>query len=450
MRGHGRVPDGPRLGRLLLHRGEPARPGRAYRDRGGHRHRHRPGADPDRRGHDARRGDRQGRARPTITLNGHAIQCRITTEDPQNNFIPDYGRITAYRGADRPRHPARRRHRLFGRGHHAATTTRCWRRSPPGRRRRRWRSRGSTGRCASSASAASRPTSPSSRTCSSTRRSSTIPTRRSSSTRRPSSSTSRPRRDRATKILTYVADITVNGHPETAGRAEAAGRGAAAEAAGGPAGRRRRRARGSSSRRRAPKAVADWMLAQKQLLVTDTTMRDGHQSLLATRMRSYDMIRGGAGLCRTCCRSSSASNAGAARPSTSPTASCRNARGSGCATCARAMPNLMTQMLLRASNGVGYTNYPDNVVRDLRRAGGEVGRRRLPRVRLAELGREHARRDGRGDRHRQDLRGGDLLHRRPPRPGALEVRPEVLRRAWPRSCATPARTSSASRTWPGS
>ena len=34
-----------------------------------------------------------------ITLNGHAIQCRITTEDPQNNFIPDYGRITAYRGA---------------------------------------------------------------------------------------------------------------------------------------------------------------------------------------------------------------------------------------------------------------------------------------------------------------------------------------------------------------
>ena len=34
-----------------------------------------------------------------VTLNGHAIQCRITTEDPQNNFIPDYGRITAYRGA---------------------------------------------------------------------------------------------------------------------------------------------------------------------------------------------------------------------------------------------------------------------------------------------------------------------------------------------------------------
>ena len=34
-----------------------------------------------------------------MRLNGHALQCRITTENPENNFIPDYGRITAYRGA---------------------------------------------------------------------------------------------------------------------------------------------------------------------------------------------------------------------------------------------------------------------------------------------------------------------------------------------------------------
>ena len=34
-----------------------------------------------------------------IRLSGHALQCRITTENPENNFIPDYGRITAYRGA---------------------------------------------------------------------------------------------------------------------------------------------------------------------------------------------------------------------------------------------------------------------------------------------------------------------------------------------------------------
>src|SRR5690606_40981711 len=38
-------------------------------------------------------------AQDDIRLSGHAIQCRVTTEDPQNNFIPDYGRITAYRSA---------------------------------------------------------------------------------------------------------------------------------------------------------------------------------------------------------------------------------------------------------------------------------------------------------------------------------------------------------------
>ena len=98
-----------------------------------------------------------------IVLNGHAIQCRITTEDPQNNFIPDYGRITAYRGAtghgirldggtaysgrgDHPllRQPAREGDRL---GADAGDGDR----------------RASTGRCASSASEGFRPTSPSSR-----------------------------------------------------------------------------------------------------------------------------------------------------------------------------------------------------------------------------------------------------------------------------------------------
>ena len=87
-----------------------------------------------------------------------------------------------------------------------------------------------------------------------------------------------------------------------------------------------------------PQAVADWMLAQKQLLMTDTTMRDGHQSLLATRMRSIDMRQCGSPPMPTTCRSCSRSNAGAGRPSTSPTASCRSARGSGCATCASACP----------------------------------------------------------------------------------------------------------------
>ena len=62
------------------------------------------------------------------------------------------------------------------------------------------------------------------------------------------------RRDRATKILTYIADITVNGHPETAGRPNAAGRGAGRRSRRSCRSTRRRPARGSSSRRRAPRA----------------------------------------------------------------------------------------------------------------------------------------------------------------------------------------------------
>ena len=122
-----------------------------------------PRPDPDRGGRDHRRGDRRP-SQADVALNGNAIQCRITTEDPQNNFIPDYGRITAYRGATGTASASTAARPIPARSS-PATTTRCWRRSPPGRRRPRWRSPASTARCASSASAASRPTSPSSRTC---------------------------------------------------------------------------------------------------------------------------------------------------------------------------------------------------------------------------------------------------------------------------------------------
>ena len=100
-----------------------------------------------------------------IRLDGHALQCRITTENPDNNFIPDYGRITAYRGAfgfgiksmaARPI-PARSS---------PAITTRCSKRSPPGRRRPPRSSSAWIAPCANIAFAASRPTSPFSRWCS--------------------------------------------------------------------------------------------------------------------------------------------------------------------------------------------------------------------------------------------------------------------------------------------
>ena len=168
------------------------------------------------------------------------------------------------------------------------------------------------------------------------------------------------RRDRATKILTYIADISVNGHPETNGRAKP------------PAEAKPPRpprvspdppppARATCSTPKDRKAVADWMLAQKRLLITDTTMRDGHQSLLATRMRSYDMIAVAPAYASQLPQLFSVECWGGATFDVAyrflqecPWQRLRDLR--------QAMPNLMTQMLLRASNGVGYTNYPDNVV----------------------------------------------------------------------------------------
>jgi pyruvate carboxylase len=131
------------------------------------------------------------------------------------------------------------------------------------------------------------------------------------------------RRDRGTKVLTYIADITVNGHPETTGRPKPP---ADLKDPRPPALLTTEPAQGTRNLLEAegPKAVADWMLAQKQLLLTDTTMRDGHQSLLATRMRSIDMIK--------------VAPAYAAQPLMSPTASCRNAHGSACAICAARCP----------------------------------------------------------------------------------------------------------------
>jgi pyruvate carboxylase len=88
------------------------------------------------------------------------------------------------------------------------------------------------------------------------------------------------RRDRATKILTYIADITVNGHPETVGRQRPPKRHAALRAP------EPRSAPQDGLRqmllRDGPQSIADWMTRQTRVLITDTTMRDGHQSLLAT------------------------------------------------------------------------------------------------------------------------------------------------------------------------
>ncbi len=304
-----------------------------------------------------------------VHLNGHALQCRVTTEDPLNNFIPDYGRLTAYRSA------TGNGIRLDGGTAYAGgVITRYYdsllvkvtaHAQTPGkaiarmdRALREFRVRGVATNIEFVINLLKHPTFLDD----------------SYTTKFIDTTTDlfhfRKRRDRATKILTYIADISVNGHPETAGRplppAEARSPVAPRPHADPLPGTRQ------LLDQQGAKAVADWMLDQKRLLITDTTMRDGHQSLLATRMRSIDMVRVAPSYAANLPQLFSVECWGGATFDVAyrflqecPWQRLRDIRAR--------MPNLMTQMLLRASNGVGYTNYPDNVVQAFVRQAATTG-----------------------------------------------------------------------------
>ncbi len=303
-----------------------------------------------------------------VKLDGHALQCRVTTEDPQNNFIPDYGRITTYRSA------TGMGIRLDGgTAYSGAVITRyydsllekvtAWAPTPEAtisrmdRALREFRIRGVSTNIAFVENLLKHPTF----------LNYGYHTKFIDET--PELFDFKKRRDRATKILTYIADITVNGHPETEGRPlPAEGRTPKPpEPKDDPAYGTR-----NILEEHGAQAVADWMSEQKQLLITDTTMRDGHQSLLATRMRSIDMIRVAPtyaanmpGLFSMECWGGATFDVAYRFLQECPWQRLRDLR--------KAMPNLMTQMLLRASNGVGYTNYPDNVVQEFVRQAAETG-----------------------------------------------------------------------------
>jgi pyruvate carboxylase len=293
-----------------------------------------------------------------VQLTGHALQTRITTEDPQNNFIPDYGRITAFREA------TGFGIRLDGgTAYSGGVITRYYdsllvkvtakAQTPElaiarmDRALREFRIRGVSTNIAFVENLLKHPTF----------LDNTYTTTFIDNT--PELFKFVKRRDRGTKVLTYIADITVNGHPETKDKRKPA---ATARTPKPPAllaepqmGTR------NLLEQKGPQAVADWMKAQKQLLITDTTMRDGHQSLLATRMRSIDMIKVAPAYAANLGQLFSVECWGGATFDVAyrflqecPWQRLRDLR--------EAMPNVMTQMLLRASNGVGYTNYPDNVV----------------------------------------------------------------------------------------
>jgi pyruvate carboxylase len=294
-----------------------------------------------------------------IKLHGNALQCRITTEDPEQNFIPDYGRITAYRGA------TGFGIRLDGgTAYSGAVITRfydpllekvtAWAPTPQeaiarmDRALREFRIRGVATNLTFLEAIIGHPAF----------RDNSYTTRFIDNT--PELFSHVKRQDRATKLLNYLADVTVNGHPETRGRPKPAADAALPRVpyidAAIPDGTKQKLdALG-------PEKFAQWMRAQQRVLITDTTMRDGHQSLLATRMRTHDIAAVAGVYARALpdllsleCWGGATFDVAMRFLTEDPWERLAKVR--------EAAPNLLLQMLLRGANGVGYTNYPDNVVR---------------------------------------------------------------------------------------
>ena len=292
---------------------------------------------------------------------GYAIQCRITTEDPENGFTPDFGKILTYRSAGGF---GVRQDGALGASNAVITPyydsmlvkltvyahtfqqaldrmNRCL---------HEFRIRGVKTNIPFLLNVAQHEEF----------RSGNATTRFIDNN--PGLLKFTPRKDRATKLLNYLSDVIVNGNPYAKGYKP----GKVFAPPPSP----------SYDKRQAPapgtkqlleemgpeRFCKEWVAGHKGLLLTDTTMRDAHQSLLATRMRSYDMLEVADAVARRTPNLFSLEMWGGATFDVAmrflredPWERLRQIR--------EKVPNILLQMLFRGSNAVGYSNYPDNVVR---------------------------------------------------------------------------------------
>src|SRR5690606_37167508 len=295
-----------------------------------------------------------------VTRRGYAIQCRITTEDPTNNFVPDRGRILAYRSA------AGFGVRLdAGNGHTGAVITphydsllvkvSTWAltfenaASKMLRSLREFRIRGLKTNIPFLENVVQHPRFLSG-DCTTTFIDNT-----------PELFEFPQRRDRGTKLLSFIAHKTVNLGPDfkKVDKKEFREPPIPAISYKVPY------TEGTKNLldRLGPKGFAEWVKEQKRLLITDTTFRDAHQSLLATRMRTYDMLQIAEATAKLAPQLFSLEIWGGATFDTAmrfnmedPWERLERLRA--------LIPNIYFQMLLRGSNAVGYANYPDNVVQE--------------------------------------------------------------------------------------
>jgi pyruvate carboxylase len=172
------------------------------------------------------------------------------------------------------------------------------------------------------------------------------------------------RKDRATRVLTYISEVLVNGHHEAAVRGLSSEKRKAISRAPVPVPAHENSTPSGAKAildKEGPAAVAKWVKAQKKLLLTDTTMRDAHQSLLATRMRTFDMLQIAPVYASRHADFFSLEMWGGATFDTAMRF-LKEDPWQRLADLRARIPNILLQMLLRANNAVGYANYPDNVV----------------------------------------------------------------------------------------
>ena len=296
-----------------------------------------------------------------IPRNGCAVQCRVTTEDPEKDFSPDYGKILSYRSA------AGFGVRLDGAmGDTGSIITPFYdsllvklTTSGPNlsqaldrmhRALREMRIRGVK---------------------------TNIPflenvithnefVKGNATTRMidvtPSLFKFKARKDRASKILSYLGEVIVNGNPQVKGRPRIQNPlplivPECDDVESPPRGTR------DLLLSMGAEKFSKWLRDQKPLMITDTTLRDAHQSLMAARMRTFDMLEVADFISKKVSGLFSLEMWGGATYDTCmrflgecPYERLRSLR--------EKIPNVLFQMLLRGSNAVGYANYPDNVVRE--------------------------------------------------------------------------------------
>jgi pyruvate carboxylase len=295
-----------------------------------------------------------GLAQESIQLRGAALQCRITTEDPTNGFRPDTGRITTYRspggagirldggaalGAEVEAHFDSMLVKLTCRGRTFDIAVARARRAVA-----EFRIRGVATNIPFLQALLDDPDFRAGRVTT------------SFIDERPQLLTARSSADRGTKLLTYLADVTVNKpHGERPQLVDPLEKLPPVDlSAAPPHGSRQRLAE------LGPERFAGELRAQVPLAVTDTTFRDAHQSLLATRVRSKDLLAVAGHVARTTPQLLSLEAWGGATYDVA-LRFLHEDPWERLAELREAVPNVCLQMLLRGRNTVGYTPYPEQV-----------------------------------------------------------------------------------------